>query len=263
MNHVSGQSQFGNAQPKSRRLSECSAAGGGHGGRVSGGARHRPAFAPQITTVLRLVRRCTRCNQGRHLGRPTASCDLGAGWHRTPGGLPGPVSFRTLYIEPDASPQLPKACRVMEVSDLLRSLIIESVAIPLSYDVAGRDGCLMQLILHEIETAPVSPLYIRMPQSRPLRRMCEAILKNPSTRADIDHWALKTGMSRRTLTRHFRLETGISIATWIKQARLVEAMSRRAEGASITTVAFEVGYESSSAFGAMFRRTFGCSPTRY
>lgn len=186
-----------------------------------------------------------------------------------PGGIEhqvvcrGPVSFRTLYIEPDASPQLPKACRVMEVSDLLRSLIIESVEVPLDYDVAGRDGCLMQLILHEIGIAPVSPLYIRMPQSRPLRRMCEAILRDPSARADLDHWAEKTGMSRRTLTRHFRLETGISIATWIKQARLVEAMSLMAEGASVTTVAFEVGYESSSAFGAMFRKTFGCSPTRY
>lgn len=175
----------------------------------------------------------------------------------------GPVSFRTLYIEPNASPQLPKTCRVMEVSDLLRSLIIASVAVPLAYDVTGRDGCLMQLILHEIETAPVSPLYIRMPRSRPLRRMCEAILEDPSTQESIDDWALRTGMSRRTLTRHFRLETGISIATWITQARLIEAMSRLAEGASVTTVAFEVGYESSSAFGAMFRRTFGTSPTRY
>lgn len=186
-----------------------------------------------------------------------------------PGGIEhqvvcrGPVSFRTLYIEPDASPGLPKTCRAMEVSDLLRSLIIESVEVPLMYDIAGRDGSLMKLILHEIESAPVSPLHIRMPQSRPLRRMCERILKDPSTRADLDDWALKTGMSRRTLTRHFRLETGISVAAWIKQARLVEAMSRLAEGASVTAVAFEVGYESSSAFGAMFRRTFGCSPTRY
>jgi transcriptional regulator GlxA family with amidase domain len=71
--------------------------------------------------------------------------------------------------------------------------------------------------------------------------MCEAILKNPSTWSDINYWAIKTGMSRRTLTRHFRLETGISIATWIKQARLIEAMSRLAEGASMTIVAFEVG----------------------
>lgn len=186
-----------------------------------------------------------------------------------PGGIEhqvvcrGPVSFRTLYIEPDASPRLPKTCRVMEVSDLLRALIIESVTVPLDYDIAGRDGRLMQLILHEIETAPVSPLHIPMPRSLPLRRMCEAFLKNPAIRSDLDHWAERTGMSRRTLTRHFRLETGISIATWIKQARLVEALSRMAEGASVTTAAFEVGYESSSAFGAMFRRTFGCSPRNY
>lgn len=186
-----------------------------------------------------------------------------------PGGIEhqvacrGPVSFRTLYIEPDASSRLPTACRVMEVSDLLRSLIIESVSVPLTYDTLGRDGCMMQLLLHEIELAPIGQLHIRMPQSRALRVMCEAILKDPSISASIDDWAKKTGMSRRTLTRRFRIETGISIATWITQARLIEAMSRIAEGASITSVAFEVGYESSSAFGAMFRRTFGTSPTRF
>ncbi len=175
----------------------------------------------------------------------------------------GPVSFRTLYIDPGVSARLPTECRVLEVSDLLRALIIESVSIPLDYDIEGRDGYLVKLILHEIESAPVSPLHIRMPHSRNLRKMCDRILKDPSINADLDYWSEKTGMSRRTLTRHFRMETGMSVATWLKQARLVEALSRLAEGASVTTVAFEVGYESSSAFGAMFRRTFGCSPTRY
>lgn len=175
----------------------------------------------------------------------------------------GPVSFRTLYIEPDASPRLPKTCRVMEVSDLLRALIIKSVRVPLDYDVAGRDGCLMHLVLHEIETAPESPLNIPMPRSPGLRRMCESVIKTPAMRTDLDHWAARSGMSRRTLTRRFRLETGLSISAWVRQVRLVEALSRMAEGASITTIAFEVGYDSSSAFGAMFRRTFGCPPTSY
>ena len=43
----------------------------------------------------------------------------------------------------------------------------------------------------------------------------------------------------------------------------MEAVSRLALGQPVTTVAFDVGYSSSSAFSAMFRRTFGVAPTRY
>jgi AraC-like DNA-binding protein len=43
----------------------------------------------------------------------------------------------------------------------------------------------------------------------------------------------------------------------------MEAMSRLATGHSVTTVAFDVGYSSPSAFTAMFRRAFGVPPTQY
>ena len=48
------------------------------------------------------------------------------------------VSNRSLYIQPDASPDLPTECCVIEVSPLMRHLIIEAIDIPLLYDEAGR-----------------------------------------------------------------------------------------------------------------------------
>jgi len=36
-----------------------------------------------------------------------------------------------------------------------------------------------------------------------------------------------------------------------------------ASGAAITTIALDLGYESVSAFIAMFRRTFGVTQTQY
>jgi methylphosphotriester-DNA--protein-cysteine methyltransferase len=58
-------------------------------------------------------------------------------------------------------------------------------------------------------------------------------------------------------------ETGITFARWKQQARLLEAIRRLADGASVTETAFDLGYESTSAFSAMFRRSLGATPRTF
>jgi AraC-like DNA-binding protein len=55
----------------------------------------------------------------------------------------------------------------------------------------------------------------------------------------------------------------MSFAAWRQQLRLVQALSRLAAGESVTLVAQDLGYDSPSAFAAMFRRSLGCAPSRY
>jgi AraC-like DNA-binding protein/mannose-6-phosphate isomerase-like protein (cupin superfamily) len=175
----------------------------------------------------------------------------------------GHVSCRTLYIQPDAHPGLPAHCRVIEVSDLLRELILEAVKIPIEYDTNGRDGRLMGLILDELIAMSAAPLHVPMPRDARLIRVCMAIMRDPAQNDHLGQWAHAAGMGRRTFTRTFRRETGVSFAGWRQTVRLMEALSRLAMGQSVTGVAYDVGYGSSSAFTAMFRRTFGVAPTRY
>ena len=70
-------------------------------------------------------------------------------------------------------------------------------------------------------------------------------------------------MSRRTLTRLFRQQTGMSVAAWRQQVRLLEALSLLAMGRPVTTVAYDVGYDSPSSFTAMFHKVFGVAPSQY
>jgi AraC-like DNA-binding protein/mannose-6-phosphate isomerase-like protein (cupin superfamily) len=175
----------------------------------------------------------------------------------------GHVSVRTLYVKEDACTGLPTTCRVFDVSDLLRELIIEAARIPVEYDVNGRDGRLMDLMLAELTCMRSTPLQVPMPHNERLVRVCTAILRDPAQNDALDDWADIAGMGRRTFTRTFRRETGMSFAAWRQNVRLMEALSRLAMGQSVTVVAFDVGYSSPSAFTAMFRRTFGVAPTRY
>ncbi len=173
------------------------------------------------------------------------------------------VSLRTLYVDESARSQLPARCRVIAVPPMLRELILEATSVPIEYDVDGRDGRIMELILDELCSVPDAKLHVPMPQSPRLIGICAKILDDPARGDTIDELADMAGCSRRTFTRSFRKETEMSFSAWRRHVRLLEATSRLAEGQPVTRVAFDVGYSSQSAFTAMFHRVFGTTPTDY
>ena len=79
----------------------------------------------------------------------------------------------------------------------------------------------------------------------------------------LDDWADRCSLSRRTLTRLFRRETGQSFSVWRQRVRLLEALARLGAGEAVTYVALDVGYDSPSAFAAMFKRELGAAPRHY
>ncbi|KQN99446.1 MULTISPECIES: AraC family transcriptional regulator [Stenotrophomonas] len=174
----------------------------------------------------------------------------------------GAVSLRTLYIDP-VHDNAPDSCRVLEVSDFLKALVLEVVKFPAAYDLDGREGRIAWLLLDEIRRMPGAPYHVPMPSDPRLVHACRAIIADPADRRDIDAWSVLVGMSRRTFTRTFKQELGMGFALWRQQVRLMQAVSLLASGRSITSVALDVGYESPSAFTAMFHRAFGEPPSAY
>jgi AraC-like DNA-binding protein/mannose-6-phosphate isomerase-like protein (cupin superfamily) len=175
----------------------------------------------------------------------------------------GRVRIRTLYVDGGAATGLPTACGVIVISDLLRELVLEACGLPVEYPLGGRDERLMLLIADEIARARSIPSRVPMPTDKRLVPVCKAILADSSLQKSLNDWADSVPMARRTFTRTFRRETGMSFAAWQQHVRLMDAFSHLEEGHSITETALDVGYNSPSAFTAMFRRTFGESPSRY
>jgi AraC-like DNA-binding protein len=185
-----------------------------------------------------------------------------------PAGMPhevscrGAVSLRTLYIDPGRYAQAPD-CRVMEVSDFLKALILKVVSFGHDYQMEGQAGRIVDVLLDEIATMPIAPYGATMPADDRLLRVCRAILANPADNRDVDELACIAGMARRTFTRAFKRETGMGLGVWRQQVKLMEALSLMAAGRPVTTIAFDVGYDSPSAFTAMFRRAYGVPPSMY
>lgn len=178
-------------------------------------------------------------------------------------GCAGVVRMRTLYVDPGAAPGLPDACRVVDVPPLLRELILKAVDLPPLYDRDGADGRLMRVILDEIEALDVAPLHLPIPAHPRLAPILAALLAQPEDGTDLDAWGRRVGASGRTLARLFIAETGMTFGAWRQQARLLAALTRLAAGDKVTTVALDLGYDSLSAFIAMFRRATGTTPGRY
>ena len=187
----------------------------------------------------------------------------------TPGGVPhsvkmvGAVSTRSVLIEPASWRSAGDRCLVGGVSALLRSLLVAASGIEAEYDVAGRDGMVMALLVAELARAPVIPLAVPFPASPALAAKCHSFLERPSPHDSIDEWSAELGMGRRAFTRAFRRETGMSFAQWRQQACLLVALPRLGAGDPVTSVALDLGYDSPAAFATMFKRVLGIAPSRY
>src|SRR3989338_7559816 len=177
--------------------------------------------------------------------------------------IAGVGRMRSLFVAADAARDMPGECAVVTVPGLLRELILAAVELPKLYDEAGPDGRLMRVILDQLRRLKPTPLYLPNPSDARLKRIADAVAADPADRTPLDEWATRAGASARTLARLFVKQTGLTFGAWRQQARLLKALEWLAEGRPVTAVALDLGYESPSAFIAMFRRAFRVSPGRY
>ncbi|MEV8604619.1 helix-turn-helix transcriptional regulator [Streptomyces griseoviridis] len=172
------------------------------------------------------------------------------------------VSTRSLYVEPAAVPWWPARCTVVDVPPLLRELLLAAVEFEADYDLSGRAGQVVALMLHEIAALTPLPFHIAVPAAPELAALCRAYLAAPDVAVTNALWARRAAMSERAFTRRFREQTGESPAGWRARARLLAALPLL-RSATVTEVAGRLGYASPAAFTAAFTRLVGAPPSRF
>ncbi|MCR3722405.1 MULTISPECIES: AraC family transcriptional regulator [Prauserella salsuginis group] len=172
------------------------------------------------------------------------------------------VTTWSMYIEPDAVPWWPTRCMVAEIGPLLRELLRAANEFAPDYDVAGRDGAVIDLALHELRRLTPTALAISLPRDEAFRSLCRGYLASPDLAVTNETWAQAAKQSPRTFDRHFRAQTGSSPAAWRARARLLAGL-RQLPASTITDVAARLGYASPAAFTAAFTRAFGAPPSRF
>lgn len=175
----------------------------------------------------------------------------------------GTIECYVAYIDARAAMGLPSTCCTIATTPLLRELVIRSASYPWLYPEGGTETHLITLLLDEISVAPTGNLHLPMPTDARLRKIAETIMEDPADRGTVQTWAVRVGLSERTLARLLVQETGMSFGRWRQQLQIMLAVKWLSTGTSVQQVADSLGYESAGNFVTMFRKALGTSPRRY
>lgn len=172
----------------------------------------------------------------------------------------GDYSMRTIYIAPEFSDRLPTAGGALQVTPLLRELVLRIVAIGMLDD--AQHAALIHVLLDELTQAQTSQMSLTFPRDRRARVVAERLSQDPTTGLDLATIAADAGASARTIQRLFRDETGLRFTQWRRRLRVLNALQLLNDGVSVTVAGVEAGYASTSAFVAAFREEMGFTPAK-
>lgn len=177
--------------------------------------------------------------------------------------MSGLVAMRTLYLKPRLAKRLPRDCCVINVSSLLKELILEACAVRTLKKTVGWQAHLVAVILHQLEAVQTIPLQLPHLSDPRLVRIAEMLMRDARDSRTLVQLCKGTGAGKRSVERLFQREIGMTFGKWRQQLRLMQGVRLLAEGAKVTHAALESGYSTPSAFTSMFRKALGITPSSY
>ncbi len=170
----------------------------------------------------------------------------------------GRVEMRTAYLSKAYEDVLSYAA-VISVSPLMREILVRLA-----------EGCdnrqkraLAEILLAEVQHGVRESLQIPIPADRRIARLVQHLQNAPTDQKSLQAWADELGFSQRGLIRHIKAETGMNFREIRRLSRVMVALEKLAAGASVTTTAQDVGFETPSAFIHAFRIVTGKTPRQF
>ena len=178
-------------------------------------------------------------------------------WHATTSVRSG--TMQGIYLEPRNALIHWDEPTVVSVSTFLRELI-DYLCSELSAGQRRRAEALVPDLLQPVKTLSIE---LPMPVDQRARTLAKALIADPADHRDLAAWGRAVGASTRTLSRIFDVETGMGFGQWRTALRLRAALAHLADGDSVSQASARVGYFSTSAFIAAFRKVTGQTPGAY
>ncbi|MFA5665153.1 helix-turn-helix domain-containing protein [Castellaniella sp.] len=169
----------------------------------------------------------------------------------------------SLYIRSDLCTALPGAACALLISPLVRAILGHLYAH--RSDGRPQPGFerLLWVLVEQLSSCEAAASFIPDSDDPRLGPLLQALRDDPADNRSIAQLAGAFHMSERTLMRRCRTDLGMSLTEWRQRLRLARALALISSGRSVESVALDLGYATSSAFIAMFRRRMGASPKGY
>ena len=121
----------------------------------------------------------------------------------------------------------------------------------------------LHVFMDQLRSAPCIDSYLPTSTDEQLAGLLLRLEQNPGDNRSVKELAESLGMTARTLARRCQKELGITLLEWRQRMRAIKALVMLEEGLNVEQIALELGYSSSSAFIAMFKKLMGKTPAEF
>lgn len=170
------------------------------------------------------------------------------------------------FCQREPEPETLRQLQVFFISTLAREMIVFTTrwSIDRAADETERNFYeTMRLLLVEWCSQPL-PLVLPIADDPLLREVTAHIQGNLANSPKLATIAPQYGLSSRTLMRLFRRDLGMTFGEYVRIARMAKAIELLTQpSASVTDVAYAVGYSSLSSFSQTFQQLMGITPSAY
>jgi AraC-like DNA-binding protein len=174
-----------------------------------------------------------------------------------------PINYRAVCLDPLLCRDLPPQACTLAISDILKAILKDFAARDVKVPEHAADKRLAQVLVDQLQQAPIHECYLPYASSSGLLGILEALQAEPGDNRPLADWAAHIHVSERTLARQCVRELGMSFGEWRQRLRFLAAIEALDSQRSIQEIAFDMGYSTGSAFIAMFQRQAGCTPEQY
>jgi AraC-like DNA-binding protein len=172
------------------------------------------------------------------------------------------ATFCSLYLARARCRRLPREACAVAVGPLLKALLEQLRARGIDTPRKPADARLVEVLVDELAAAPRQGTYLPTSDDPLLRPVLTELEARPDDQRTLTAWASIVHTTERTLVRRCQRDLGMSFGEWRQRLRVVRALALLEAGRSVESIALDLGYGSSSAFIAMFRRMTGTSPDK-
>ena len=169
----------------------------------------------------------------------------------------------SLYVAAELCRRLPTEVCALSVGPLARAVLDQLHAEPPAVRPGPEDGRLMQVLLDRLACAPRLGSYLPRSSDPVLAAVLARLEAQPGEDLPLEDLAHAVHTTERTLARRARRDLGMTIAEWRQRLRVLQALPRLEAGEKVSTIAYDLGYSSASAFIVMFRRLTGMTPDEH
>jgi AraC-like DNA-binding protein len=187
----------------------------------------------------------------------------------TPPGTPhsmqalGAVGGRAFYVPQQMCTEFPRETKTISVTPLLEQVVSRLAGQEVISSPVSVQERLLSVLGDELNRPQPEFIHLPAPKDKRLQNLVGLQTSIPELDHDLNSWARKIGMSKRSITRQFRKELGMTFGQWRQRMRILRAGVMLMTGSSVTDASVAVGYDSVSAFTKAFRLIYGQPPSQF